>query len=141
MDGPNQRQLSYTELDVRNMRRGPRLGPSFTEQVLAADPEDKDMVLEELQEDYDRVIGNLERADTEEWDWYTGMPGSQLILPAVGTSSSCQCLQLRQLAPNASDTATVLHELVQHLRHVTVPSTQRCCWHLQGSFSTYLHLW
>eukprot|EP00878_Enallax_costatus_P007340 GHUV01007686.1.p1 GENE.GHUV01007686.1~~GHUV01007686.1.p1 ORF type:complete len:475 (+),score=150.20 GHUV01007686.1:517-1941(+) len=72
LEGANQRQLSYTELDVRNMRRGPRLGPSFTEQVLAAEPEVRAELVEQLQADYDRVIGNLERADTEEWDVYTG---------------------------------------------------------------------
>lgn len=73
IDGPNQRQLSFLELDVRSSRRGPRLGPSYEEQVLVADPDSRAEFLEEIQDGMERVVGNLQRADTEEWDWYTGV--------------------------------------------------------------------
>lgn len=71
-DGPIQRQLVYHELDARGGRRGPRLRPSYEEEVLALDQEDRQAFLSEQQDDIDRVIGNLERAGTEEWDWHTG---------------------------------------------------------------------
>jgi hypothetical protein len=64
--------MAYHELNVRHSRRGPRLGPSYEEELLAMPTEEREAFLLEQQDDIDRVVGNLERAGTEEWDWYTG---------------------------------------------------------------------
>jgi hypothetical protein len=72
VDGPLQRQLGYHELNVRHSRRGPRIGPSFEEELLALPTQEREAFLLQQQDDIDRVVGNLERAGTEEWDVYTG---------------------------------------------------------------------
>jgi hypothetical protein len=72
LDGPLQRQLGYHELNVRHSRRGPRIGPSFEEELLALPTEEREAFLLQQQDDIDRVVGNLERAGKEEWDVYTG---------------------------------------------------------------------
>jgi hypothetical protein len=72
LDGPMQRQLGYHELNVRHSRRGPRIGSSFEEELLTLPTEEREAFLLQQQDDIDRVVGNLQRAGTEEWDVYTG---------------------------------------------------------------------
>lgn len=72
LDGPIQRQMAYHEVNVRHSRRGPRIGPSFEEELLSLPTEEREAFLLQQQDDIDRVVGNLERAGSEEWDWYTG---------------------------------------------------------------------
>ncbi|KAF8073094.1 FTSH5 [Scenedesmus sp. PABB004] len=71
-DGPAARVFGAHELDVRASRRGPRLAPSFSEAVAALPDGEREAFLLRQQDDIDRVIGNLERADTEDWEVFTG---------------------------------------------------------------------
>eukprot|EP00775_Hariotina_reticulata_P010429 gene10429-10587_t len=76
-DGSNaagvlQRHFTYQELDAPSTRRGPRLAPSVIEEVLSLPKDQKDAFLSDAQNDVIRVVSNLNRMDTEEYEYTTG---------------------------------------------------------------------